>query len=86
MRYIGKKILVTGASSGLGKMIAKQYAKEGGKIINISRNKNKMEILNKELNLLNGLENHYYSRDVSKYDEIITLPLKSSSVTVILYK
>ena len=40
MRYIGKKILVTGASSGLGKMIAKQYAKEGGKIINISRDKN----------------------------------------------
>ena len=73
MRYIGKKILVTGASSGLGKMIAKQYAKEGGKIKNISRDKNKMEILNKELNLLNGLKNHYYSRDVSKYDEIITL-------------
>ena len=47
MRYIGKKILVTGASSRLGKMIAKQYAKEGGKIINISRDKNKMEILNK---------------------------------------
>lgn len=70
MRYLGKKILITGGSSGLGKMIAKCYAREGGKIINISRDVRKMDELNRDLNKINNGGNMYFSRDVSKYDEI----------------
>ena len=35
--YKNKNILITGASSGLGKNIALNYAKQGGRIINLSR-------------------------------------------------
>ena len=66
----GKKVLITGASSGLGKNMAINYAKVGAQIINISRNENRMSILNKELNNINRLENLYFSCDVSKYDDI----------------
>ena len=70
MRYLGKKILITGGSSGLGETIAKCYAAEGGKIINISRDVKKMESLNKQLDTLNKGGNIFFSKDVSQYTEI----------------
>jgi NAD(P)-dependent dehydrogenase (short-subunit alcohol dehydrogenase family) len=36
--YKGKNVLITGASSGLGKVMALTYAKEKATIINLSRN------------------------------------------------
>ena len=69
--YKNKIVLITGASSGLGKNLAKAYAKEHARIINLSRDTNKMEILNKELNKINELQNMFYSVDVSKYDQIL---------------
>ena len=48
--YKNKNILITGASSGLGKNMALNYAKNGGRIINLSRDIKKMESLNEELN------------------------------------
>ena len=68
--YTNKVILITGASSGLGRNLAINYAKHGAKIINLSRNKNKMKLVNDELNIINNKINHYYSVDVSKYNEI----------------
>ena len=69
--YANKKILITGASSGLGKAIAIAYAREKGQIINLSRNIEKIENLNKTLNKINNIENIGYSVDVSKYNEIL---------------
>ena len=43
--YKGKKILITGASSGLGKVMALVYAREKATIINLSRSENKMRDL-----------------------------------------
>jgi 2,4-dienoyl-CoA reductase len=71
--YKNKNILITGASSGLGKNIALNYAKQGGRIINLSRNKDRMINLNNELNKINNLNNLYFSVDVSKYKEIDTI-------------
>ena len=65
-----KTVLITGASSGLGKNLAFNYAKLGARIINISRDKNKMKNINDELNKINNLNNLYYSSDVSKFNEI----------------
>ena len=53
-----KNILITGASSGLGKNMAINYAKNGGRIINLSRDIKKMESLNTELNKINNHKNY----------------------------
>lgn len=68
--YKGKKILITGGSSGLGKNMALAYAKEKGTIINLSRNVVKMKELNYKLDYINNLKNKFYSVDVSDYKEI----------------
>ena len=68
--YKFKNILITGASSGLGKNLAINYAKKGAKIINISRNVDKMKNLNNELNNINNLNNIFYSADVSDYKKM----------------
>jgi len=70
LSYIGKHVLITGASSGLGKNLAINYAKNGATIINISRDIKKMSKLNKTLNNINGNENLFYSVDVAKYSDV----------------
>lgn len=71
--FKNKNILITGASSGLGKNLAYAYAREKGKIINLSRNINKMKLINSDLNKINDLKNKYYSVDVSNYNEILNI-------------
>ena len=43
--FNNKNVLITGANSGLGKNMAENYAKSGGRIINLSRDTKKMELL-----------------------------------------
>lgn len=71
--YANKKILITGGSSGLGKIIALSYAKEKGQIINFSRNINKLKDVNNELQKVNAINHKYYSIDVSNYNDILTV-------------
>lgn len=71
--YNRKNILITGASSGLGKYLALKYCQNGGRIINISRNQQKMSSLNNKLEQINKNNHLYYSADVSKYDDIIKI-------------
>ena len=69
--YANKKVLITGASSGLGKAMALAYSREKAYIINLSRNVEKMKDLNNKLKIINNINNKYYSVDVSNYDEIL---------------
>lgn len=55
--YKGKNVLITGASSGLGKVMVLAYAKEQATIINLSRNVAKMQNLNEKINLINNKQN-----------------------------
>jgi 2,4-dienoyl-CoA reductase len=68
--YLNKTILITGGSSGLGSRMAINYAKQGGRIINLARNTERMQALNKKLNVLNGRENLYFSIDIANYDDV----------------
>jgi len=68
MRLEGKVALVTGGSDGIGKSIAKTFAKEGAKVVVASRNEAKGK---KALAELNGLgEVTYFKVDVSKSDQV----------------
>ena len=68
--YHKKTILITGASSGLGRAIAMTYAKNGGRIINISRDISKMSSLQNRLHQINSCDHLYFSADVSNYKHI----------------
>ena len=69
--YANKKVLITGASSGLGKYLALSYSREKASIINLSRNVEKMKDLNNKLKTINNTDHSYYSVDVSNYNEIL---------------
>ena len=49
MDYSGKVVVITGASSGIGKESAKEFAKLHASIVLVSRNKEKLEEVAKEL-------------------------------------
>ena len=63
MKYLrNKRIVLTGASSGIGREMAKQLVKKyGATVIGIGRNEEKLQTLKSEL----GDNFSYYTMDVS---------------------
>ena len=51
---MGKKVIVTGASRGIGFELVKQYAQAGHDVLAISRNLSRLEVLQKECAHLNS--------------------------------
>ncbi len=54
MRFEGKSVVVTGASSGMGRTIALQFAAEGATVVAVARRKERLEELAKEAEALAG--------------------------------
>ena len=69
----GKVILVTGASSGIGRATAIECSKLGAKLVITARNE---ERLKESICLLKGEGHHYIVADLSKQEEIDKLVLK----------
>ena len=65
-----KTIVVTGASSGIGRQCAIDISKMGAKVIMIARNEQR---LSDTLSELEGEGHHYYSYDLSEYVGIKSL-------------
>ena len=60
----GKKILVTGASSGIGKSIAVESSRQGAQLVIVARNAEKLDFTKELLDKNN--ENHFvYSCDLT---------------------
>lgn len=64
-----KKIIITGGSMGIGFAVAEKCAKEGAKLVLISRHS---DGLKKAIEMIDGNEDDhkYYALDVSKYEEV----------------
>ena len=62
---VNKRILVTGASSGIGRTIAQCAASFGARLILIGRNAERLE---ETLDSLVGVGHEYFSADVTNYD------------------
>ena len=70
MFKLGNKVsIVTGASKGIGKAIAKIFAQAGTHVVCVSRTKDDLNILKKEI-LNDGGSVSIYSCDVSNFDEV----------------
>ena len=72
-------VLVTGASSGIGKEISKKLCKEGYEVILTSRSKEKLDSLNNELGEL-GYKSHVIPCDLRVEKEVSNLYEKSNKL------
>lgn len=79
MSLVGQKILVVGASSGIGYSTALYLAKEGAKLVLLARNEERLqELVNKC-----GEGHQYYSVDVQdedRLDAVITSNVKETGI------
>ena len=69
MDLSGKTVLITGASSGMGKQTAVTASRLGAKVICVARNEAKLQ---DTLSLLSGEGHRYYSVDLSEINGIET--------------
>ena len=64
MRLENKVVVVTGASSGMGKAIAELFVKEGAKVVAVARRQERLEALAESLKDMPG-EFAYFVGDVT---------------------
>ncbi len=68
--FENKKILVTGASSGIGRQIAVDLSQRGAKLVLVARRESE---LCKTISLLSGEGHTYHSLDVGDFDAMVNL-------------
>jgi len=66
--FFGKRVLITGASSGIGLALSQQLAKRGAKLVLIARNKDKLTQAVGTLNSHHEIE--YYSLDLCDQNQV----------------
>jgi len=69
MKFKDKVVLITGASSGIGKSFALKVAKDNAKIILVSRSQDRLEEVKKEIEKL-GSEAYVFATDVSVQENV----------------
>ena len=82
-----KNCLITGATGGLGKEIAKQLVENECNLFLTGRNDNKLKDLKKELENSSNVKIQYFAADISNVDEINKLILeveKTFSVDILV--
>lgn len=64
---VGKTIIVTGASSGIGRQCAIDCSKMGARVITVARNEDRLK---ETISMLSGVGHRYYSYDLSNNEGI----------------
>ena len=67
--FAGKRVVVTGASMGIGEQMAYEVAKMKGSVVLVARSKDKMERIVKKCKELGATGAYYISADLSTKDE-----------------
>lgn len=65
-----RNVLITGASSGIGKAIAYEFARNGDNLILCARRLEKLEEIKKDLTEKYNININIYKLDVTNYDEV----------------
>lgn len=79
----GKTAIITGASRGIGKEVAISFAKNGSNLILISRNKERLKDLHKEL-ITYGVDVKYFAVDITDTDKLkeVFSEIKKSKIII----
>lgn len=78
------KVLITGASSGIGRDIAREFAKRNYEIVLIARNIEKLEAIKKELIDNYKVKVEYFSVDLSNRVSCINLHQKVRNIDILV--
>lgn len=68
--YVGKKIVVTGASSGIGEMVVKKIAAGGGIPIMLARSLDKLRKLQEQIKEEYNVHAYYYKVDLTDEEQM----------------
>jgi serine 3-dehydrogenase len=71
---MGKTILITGASSGIGEAMARQFAREGARLLLCARRLERLQALADELRASHDSDIHTFALDVRDRDAVEALP------------
>lgn len=66
-----RNVLITGASSGIGKAIAYAFAKDGDNVIITGRRLDKLEAIKRDIESKYGVQVYIYSFDVTDIEQVI---------------
>ncbi|WP_156010876.1 SDR family NAD(P)-dependent oxidoreductase [Streptococcus ruminantium] len=66
-----RNVLITGASSGIGKAIAYAFAKDGDNVIITGRRLDKLEAIKRDIENKYGVQVYIYSFDVTDIEQVI---------------
>jgi NAD(P)-dependent dehydrogenase (short-subunit alcohol dehydrogenase family) len=69
-RLAGKIALVTGASRGIGKAVAKRFAREGAELVLVARTTGGLEELDDEIRAINGKTSLLVPMDLREFEAI----------------
>lgn len=78
------KALITGASSGIGKEIARELANKGYHLVLVARNEEELKKLAEELKKESKIETETIAMDVSKVENCIEIHKKVKSVDILI--
>ena len=69
-RLIGKRVLITGASSGIGESCARAFAAQGANLVLSARREERVEEVAKSLTRAHGIDARAYRLDVTDKDAV----------------
>jgi NAD(P)-dependent dehydrogenase (short-subunit alcohol dehydrogenase family) len=72
MKLKGKSAIVTGASRGLGRAVARELAKEGARVMLMSRSQKELRKVAKEIEDDGGVS-AFYTGDVSRQEDVLDM-------------
>lgn len=70
MELINKNIVITGASSGIGEMVAIKVAELGARPILLARSVNKLQMISERINQQTNAQSLYYQLDVGNIEQV----------------
>jgi NAD(P)-dependent dehydrogenase (short-subunit alcohol dehydrogenase family) len=84
LRLRGKRVLITGASKGIGAAAAEAFAEEGCHVVLAARSADALEALAKKLRAEYGVEVSVHAVDLRKPDDLARLAKEASEIDILV--